>query len=469
MANQAPTAAELAEQVAQLTAIVTNLTNAVANIVPAAPAGGGGGAPAPAPAATFAKSPGLADVDQLIDYKSKLGQNLFEQGSKALATPFDLKQDQIVIFEKELEDRASVMGWNEGTQNITQFNNAGGKTIDIIREYGQIDEATLKNECMVFISGAKADQRAAQNNELMWRCIYETLTEEAKATLLTYSDSYTVEHNNKKHTVAALMYKTIMRLATLDNNATVETLRENLRGLTQYAVTVNGDIDLVHKYFNQNFTQLKAKGESVDGVMSLLFNAYKNAVPDNQFKQYILRLYDDWLDQTGDMAGASQEKLMKKAKAKYDLLKSQGDWGKEYKSQEYIALEARLKLSDKLINKLNQENKAYEKQTQLLRGDSSSNNNSNSNKKSKNKKDRSNKRAQKADEEWKKTPPKDGEPKTKHVGNKDWHWCIHHMRWTVHKPNDCEKGKRLADKDKSSSTSAYASTLAQIALMAADE
>ena len=371
MANQPPTTAELAQQVADLTNLVTNLTNAVATIVPAvgAPPGGAGTATGTAPTATFAKSPGLADVDQLIDYKTKRGTALFEQGSKALATPFDLKQDQIVIFEKELEDRASVMGWNEGTQNITVFKNAANNNIDIIREYGQIDETTLKNECMDFISGARSTQRAAQNNELMWRCIYETLTEDAKATLLTYASSYTVEHNNKKHTVAALMYKTIMRLATLDNNTTVETLRENLRGLTQYAVTVNGDIDLVHKYFNQNFTQLKAKGESVDGVMSLLFNAYKNAIPDAKFNQYINRLYDDWLDQTGDMAGASHEKLMKKAKAKYDLLKSQGEWGKEYKSQEYIALEARLKLSDQLITKLSKENKAYEKADSVTQGE----------------------------------------------------------------------------------------------------
>ena len=47
--------------------------------------------------------------------------------------------------------------------------------------------------------------------------------------------------------------------------------------------------------------------------------------------------------------------------------------------------------------------------------------------KKKNKKPSTNKERQKQDEAWKKTPPKDGEPKTKTVDGKLFHWCIHHM------------------------------------------
>ncbi len=61
-----------------------------------------------------------------------------------------------------------------------------------------------------------------------------------------------------------------------------------------------------------------------------------------------------------------------------------------------------------------------------------------------NQKDRSNKRFQKKDEEWKKTPPKDNEPKQKQVGKKTFHWCIHHMKWTLHKAEDCDLGRQQA-------------------------
>ena len=80
--------------------------------------------------------------------------------------------------------------------------------------------------------------------------------------------------NGQPKIVAPLMYKTMMRLATLDGNASVTNLRTNLHELTQYVIEHNGNIDEIHTYFNQNFAQLKARGQSVDDVHSILFEAY---------------------------------------------------------------------------------------------------------------------------------------------------------------------------------------------------
>ena len=66
-------------------------------------------------------------------------------------------------------------------------------------------------------------------------------------------------------------------------------------------------------------------------------------------------------------------------------------------------------------------------------------------KKKKNKKDTSNKRFQKKDEEWKKVPPKDGDPKEKQVGRFTFQWCKHHMAWTAHKPQDCTLNPKHKD------------------------
>ena len=49
----------------------------------------------------------------------------------------------------------------------------------------------------------------------------------------------------------------------------------------------------------------------------------------------------------------------------------------------------------------------------------------------------SNKSRQKKDEAWKKIPPATGEAQTKKIGTKNFHWCIHHMAWTVHRPEEC--------------------------------
>jgi hypothetical protein len=98
-----------------------------------------------------------------------------------------------------------------------------------------------------------------------------------------------------------------------------------------------------------------------------------------------------------------------------------------------------------------------------------------------NQKDRSNKRFQRQDKEWKKIPPKDNEPKQKRVGIKTSHWCIHHMKWTLHKSDDCDLAKKQQDGNQGTNINqndkpcnlanqaTYAELLAQLALLSADD
>ena len=62
-----------------------------------------------------------------------------------------------------------------------------------------------------------------------------------------------------------------------------------------------------------------------------------------------------------------------------------------------------------------------------------------------NKKNTQNWRDQARDEEWKKKAPAAGEPTTKKANNKTYHWCIHHMAWTIHSPTDCRLGTTRTD------------------------
>jgi hypothetical protein len=72
----------------------------VANLAQAIGTGDAGGTGGAGGAPSFATSPGVADVDLLINYTTKRCASLYEQGTKALATPFDLKSSQVVIFSK---------------------------------------------------------------------------------------------------------------------------------------------------------------------------------------------------------------------------------------------------------------------------------------------------------------------------------------------------------------------------------
>jgi hypothetical protein len=143
MAAAAPTPAKLQALILQLQSQVATLT------LGAAPAG-----PAPA-AVVFADTPQSLYANNLIDYSTKQGSSIYEQGcktldDKALTNGFEMTPNQTVVFVESLTRRATAMGLNAGSKQITTFTNRSGNTVDIIKEYGQIDEVTLKTVCECF-------------------------------------------------------------------------------------------------------------------------------------------------------------------------------------------------------------------------------------------------------------------------------------------------------------------------------
>jgi len=116
--------------------------------------------------------------------------------------------NQSVDFVEALHCKATQMGWNQGSKQITSFTNRDGRMVDIIKQYGQIDEAMLKTQCERFCKagGADAQSRAKQNNTMMLcACLSKTLTASAQAKLLACRSEFTF--NGIKY--APLMYKII--------------------------------------------------------------------------------------------------------------------------------------------------------------------------------------------------------------------------------------------------------------------
>ena len=108
-----------------------------------------------------------------------------------------------------------------------------GVAIDIIKSYGQIDEARLKTVCERFCKAdqANAESHAKQNSTMMSMCRNKLLTATAKASLLTYRAEYTFD--GIEYTLP--MYKIIMCIVTVDSVTTT---------LGMFAVTVEGDIEV---------------------------------------------------------------------------------------------------------------------------------------------------------------------------------------------------------------------------------
>jgi hypothetical protein len=147
MANQQPTVQDLQALIQALQAQVQALQNA-APAVQAAPA-------ADATPVVFADTPQTLGIDDLIDYLTKRGQLIYNQGckaldDKALTNGFNMIPNKTVIFVEAFQRHADSMGWTKGTKQITTFTNCDGKSIDIIKNYGRINKATLKTACEQF-------------------------------------------------------------------------------------------------------------------------------------------------------------------------------------------------------------------------------------------------------------------------------------------------------------------------------
>ncbi len=400
---------------------------------------------------TFALSPGTTNPDQLIDFSTRTGQALYDTGRAKLmddeSEKFDLKVTQVVRFQEMLRTRSEVMRWTNPSQGITTYQ-VDGRNYDLISEYGQITYDAIKTQSEVYwkYGGAKTAQRAAQNNEMMAKCILASLTDAAKDQLLVAKHSWMINNEDPTNptsiSVAALLYKEIMRLTTLDTRATNKALRDNLKALPEYCVQVKGDIDKVNAYFMQNLNQLLSRGEGADDKEDILFAAYQH-VPDAEFRKYMGQKKDDYYDNINDMANADYKTIMLKAKTKYDMLLSNKDrpFGSPSEEEQHvIALQAEL-------NEVKDSNLKLSKQLKSKLKSPSSGTNANkvasSTQKTKNSKNNSDRRRQKQDEAWKKVAPKSGEPKTVKKDNKTWNWCIHHLAWCLHTSNDCRKGKDM--------------------------
>ncbi len=161
----------------------------------------------------------MLGVDNLINYLTKLGKDIYNHqcgalDDKALTNGFSMTPGKTVIFVEAFQHHADLMGWTKGTKQITTFTNRDGKSIDIIKNYGQINEAMLKTACERFCKAGEIDSQtcAKQNNTMMSNCLSNLLSMEAQVRLLTYRNDYTF--NGMEY--ALLMYKVIMRLATIN-------------------------------------------------------------------------------------------------------------------------------------------------------------------------------------------------------------------------------------------------------------
>jgi hypothetical protein len=206
-----------------------------------------------------------------------------------------------------------------------------------------------------------------------------------------------------------------MALATINSVATTKSLCSNLRELPTYCSTIKGDIELLHSYFDSNYTQIIARDATAGDPINILFSAYM-VVQCNNFRSYIKRKQDAYTD--GTLTQTHKELIML-ATNKFNLLKQEGTCGaKSPDKDKIVAMQAELTALRGQFQLAPSLKKAAGNKEDNRKGGKK--HGGGDIRKQKNKKNNANKKEQKRDENWRKTPPKEGEAHKKRIKGCTW-------------------------------------------------
>jgi hypothetical protein len=218
--------------------------------------------------------------------------------------------------------------------------------------------------------------------------------------------------NLKKHLYTILTHKdglcflrTIISEAQLDTIGTVESYRRQLNQLPIKMVEMSSNIKYFHQHVNTVTGALDFNGMAYPELILNLFEAYEK-VEDAQFDTYIMVTRFGYIV---DPDPYDPRMLMIRVENPYKMRVQARTWQPALQNQsnnEIAALTAKI---DALS--------ATQGQGRRTKG-----------------KDHNDRKGKNA---WKYVVPRDGEPQSKMYDNRQYHWCLPHGYWTMHRPEQC--------------------------------
>ena len=397
-------------------------------IVDAALAAAAAAAPAigvPAPPLPYARTPAQAKVG-VLNYGSNEGMKIYNAAVAALTPKYDGNALGLHIFLKKVKERGHDFGWRA----ILDIPKADGTIKNLIDQYGLIELAEIQAHATTYENeGGRNGQNASQ----MYTFLFESLTDEAKLMVLSDAEDYTIDTDGATSiSNGPCFLKVIIRNTTVDTRSTIFHIRENLNHLEAKILEVSYDIEVFNLYVTSQIEQLAARGESSSDILINVFTAYL-AVPDKKFVEYVEKQKDRF-DEGEDI---TYKKLMQVALIKFKDRKRSDKWQAPSAEEEQI-LALTAQIGDLKKEKSALADKAKKGGSKNKQGDGK----------------KAREAAKMAERyAWKLVPPEPGEPKTKEVNGKTYHFCMHHNdgkgAWVIHHPDKCDRRETKNHKGKS--------------------
>ena len=396
----------------------------------------------------------------ILDYSTTASKKLYRSATTSLfeaSEKFNCEPDEMLNFLRELDTRAIEYGWNDDISGILwiplDVDDPASPLRYLPREYGTIDMDAITKFERTYLG---MELRTAQDSYMMYMCLLNSLTKEAKMKVQIWEEEYMIENNQgTKVPSGNLLLKVIIRESHLDTNATTQAIRTKLSNLDRYIVTIGNDITKFNGYVKSLVQSLAARGEKTEDLLSNLFKGYQ-AVSDKMFLKYIGGKQEKY----EEGKRYSPDQLMQLADNKFRLLKEKGIWDAPSESEEKIlALEAKIAALSRSAHRATT--------TPKLKKTGMDNEHERPSQKT-------NKRTRQNNEkpQWMFVKPKDEDLRKPRMWNGTQWWFCHRDTggkcngvYRVHKPQDCKgmAAKKVKGTDRPNGTSENHSRSLQLA------
>ena len=336
----------------------------------------------------------------------------------------------MAVFLSSVRDRARRFNW----QRLITVPIDDGTTRNLLTHYGQVSLDNTRAHAATYVNTPTRD---AQDNDMFYYFLADSLTSDFRTTVLLYADVYTVTNVP----VASALLKQIIILTRVDNPASTMHIREMLIESKSKLLLLKGNITQFNQWVRKQMGRLHAREQEAVDLLYYLWKAYK-AAPDDEFVVYIKNLKSQSDD---GRATFTAEELMVRDENKYEarLLDEENSWGKPTEDQEKIvAMTAEIN-SLKKARSSSTTAKPTKQKTATSKTPAT--------KKAQPKKTKEQKKKSSKKWAWKNKPPKDTDNKennafVKTFEGKKYYWCLNHNNgsgmWTLHHPNACEASQK---------------------------
>lgn len=235
-------------------------------------------------------------------------QRCFTRQLRPLDPLYGLKEDLLRTFLEQVLERARMNNWD----NLLMVRDAAGTIRNIIAHFGMLKIEECVTHALTYTG--VVDSRLAQDNMMMYQFLSNSVSEAGMKLMIPEKGVYYVR---PKQPSAICFLKILIGKASVDMNAKMTVLRKRVAKLGDVMHDeFKGNVRNFNVYAADCRDQLVGRGHTIDELLTHLFDAYLNGVPDEEFHRYIemhQNKYDD-----GVVINAKE--LMRLAVTKYDAI-----------------------------------------------------------------------------------------------------------------------------------------------------